>query len=1448
MQLLPTPWPKDNLPPSTASLLSVASRRGLAAAAGPDSVIVARTESIRKAFAAERTGDGQIRAFQPEMTLPLGMRVSQVAFTADENYLVLSAEQGGGLAVYEVDSILKGSTESAFQMPTGGQNLRALVPNPTPDMGEILALATMDGKLMVANLKERNFAKVNNSEALTENVSCISWSARGKQLVAGLGDGSASQFTPQGELKAQIPRPPSLDANHHGRRSCHCKVRSKTLTCAVSSITWLENDVFLIVHNPSNAEPGTPPQSIFHLVTRSKGTQQYMYQKLGDPAPNFGLDRSPPHHFMLRLRDFPPALSDVLIVASTASVDIGMFTKSALPLASDRPSDQITNVFTMTEMADDSRRAQLPISEAMEDTSPIGAALDLSSTDTVARPIPGDEMDFSKTPLPGLLVLNNEGILASWWVVYTDSVRQGTAYPGLAAATGVLGAAPTSTSTISKSSFGQSAFGASTGSTNAFGGSTGIGGGSAFGAPSAISKPSPWGTPAPATSAFGAPAPTAMAVPKPAGGAFGAPAFGAPAFGAPAFGTPSAPAAPAAGKPAFGATGFGQRASPWAAGGAAPATPAFGQSGLGVAAAAAKPAAPFGSAAPTSGGFASFASKPTGFAGVAAPTGGESIFGKPAAGGASAFGKPAESGAAFGGAATAPSTGIFGGGTPSTGSAFGSATPSAGAFGSGGEFKLNSGFTSNALAKDDNEKPAAGTSMFGNGFGKVLGEVEIAPSVPSPEANMEDNVEEPAQPQPLTAVSKAEPSAAKVSDLFGTKPLASAPAAAAPTKAGFSFGTPAAAPQPQTNAPLFGNLSKQTPALGSAFGAPKQEKTTPPPASMPEAPLPPDPSSKPLFGVGESSASSQSADAPLPPDLITAKPKTDSTDAPLPPDFMPSKPAANPAEKEVKIKQEEPEEPVALPAAGDDGDDSAGFSEEEPGNWDESEDEEHEVDDEDDTSKVESHTPEDSPESNQLFSKRSKPTGRQLFGEINKSEPSFPPPQQRESPRSPSPMRSALPPHLRGRPDVNRSVSAPMAASQILGNRAPPSKPEFKETLEHQNDEAERRAKALKQKEIDEAQALVDEDDERTQAFLKSDITPTLRLDEFIAHQDYVGDADKDSVPYQVEAVFRDINSMIDTLGMNSRTLKAFIKGHTEMYRDEERTREDLEKDDEWCLDEIERLSTIIDFNLREELEEGRILDVPAKMNTCQELSKEAMKLRQRKDELQALLSSTLDPDHAALARTQPLTAEQATHQHELRSAFAKLQKQIADAEEALVLLRTKLASVAGINGKAAPGPTVEAVIRTVTKMTAMAEKRSGDIDVLENQMRRLRFSSVGRDSTPTREMSPFNSPMKQSFRQSIAYERPYTPERRIPGNFNQSFSASTRSNQGFSASVRSNQGFSASMRSNQGFATPPRKKLDGFSKDDQTKIKTKVMKRKEVTGMVKKALEKRGSRVYPME
>lgn len=183
----------------------------MVAAAGPDGLVLATTEHVRKAFQGPKNEENDFRPFEAQLKIPMPLRVSQVAFTADETYLIISAETGGGLAVYDVQAMLNGATQSLFEMPTNGQSLRSLAPNPMPDKADLCAVVTNDGNLLMANLKERSFG----SGVLRSQVSCAAWSSKGKQLVAGLADGTVVQMTPDGAVKVEIPKPPAL-GNSHG--------------------------------------------------------------------------------------------------------------------------------------------------------------------------------------------------------------------------------------------------------------------------------------------------------------------------------------------------------------------------------------------------------------------------------------------------------------------------------------------------------------------------------------------------------------------------------------------------------------------------------------------------------------------------------------------------------------------------------------------------------------------------------------------------------------------------------------------------------------------------------------------------------------------------------------------------------------------------------------------------------------------------------------------------------------------------------------------------------------------------------------------------------------------------------------------------------------------------------------------------------------------------------
>ena len=213
VQLFPTAWPDDALPHPTSSLLAVASKKGLLAAAGPSSVIVASTESVRQAFSAD---GGSFKPCTPQLTIEFGTRISQVAISSDESVLVLSAEAGGGFAIYSIDNLMQGNKDPASEISTDGASVRSLVPNPAAEHAELFAVVTFNGQLLAANMKESQFVGGANGKVLKDGVSSVSWSNKGKQLTAGLGNGAAVQMKPDGQVVKEIPRPPGLEGDQHG--------------------------------------------------------------------------------------------------------------------------------------------------------------------------------------------------------------------------------------------------------------------------------------------------------------------------------------------------------------------------------------------------------------------------------------------------------------------------------------------------------------------------------------------------------------------------------------------------------------------------------------------------------------------------------------------------------------------------------------------------------------------------------------------------------------------------------------------------------------------------------------------------------------------------------------------------------------------------------------------------------------------------------------------------------------------------------------------------------------------------------------------------------------------------------------------------------------------------------------------------------------------------------
>lgn len=1183
-----------------------------------------------------------------------------------------------------------------------------------------------------------------------------------------------------------------------------------------------------MAHTASAFNLESASSTTFHVISRQKyvltGQKSpqivFTFRKLPEPCPPFSKSRPPPYSFMRRLKDFPPNLQDLVIVVSTAAPDIGLISRSKVPLTNDLPEDKITNVFTTTTMANDARRAQLPMTEDFNDTSAIGVALDLSSKEKVKRPLPGEDMDESPGPLPGLMVLNHEGVLSFWWLVYADSIRQGQTYSGLslrnlqdqgrpqvaAQQESIFGGGSLKpTSALSQPSFGGTAASAdNVGSVfgkpaaSAFG-TANAAESSGFGTASGLGKqPSPWGTNAssnPATHSS------------------------TPAFGKPAFGNPSNIGANAQGA-AFGmAGGIGARASPWATPSSVTSGRIFGQTGSlgmqsGNAFASGPTANTFGpgiSAPSSSGPFSSFA-KGLGFAAAAARSGTKGGFATGTTG--SLLGSGMDTEASFGE-------------TPKR-----SEQVSKGLKNDG--FVFESSFKGDGTAAKDLPKPDASDSLFGGNFGDNLGKSQTGLSTPPvQEEEMDDS---------LTDDEKSSLGSPIDQELMtpAAKPtVPQSPATIPPPNGGF-FGTQAQSrvtpASVESSAPATSAFVNPTPTTTTPKESPRKPEEVPRPSiettptpiikkesgdggqallkglSTPtsELSLPPESTSKASYTAGDTSSSSKSS----------------VDDAPLPPDFLLSK-------TKIVISKETPQNTSIPPALND----HDGLEDDEGSGIDVAQDLSPITD------------PNQSPKTTPWSSfgaglDKSPPGGlftevarqqtreaKQLFGEIGqKSVPYLPqPPKLQESPRSPSPIRNLLA-EDGFRPVNQRSISAPGRSSKAMANlkvtsgRAavkysiPPS-PE-----DHQKQGPDHILAQKAQESTEDEQDLSDREDERVREELATEVEATKTLGAFVAHQDYVGTVNKPGIPGQIETVYRDINSMIDTLGYNARSLTAFIRGHSELYQEGGRSRKDLETED-WCLLEIEDLG-VIESQLSEQLEEGRLRAVQEKMDQCRELGQALNKIRSKRFEITNFIDAKSGSKEIEARNLVPLNPKQTSMQHRLRKEFSDIQKGIADAEESVSMLKAKLASQETNNSKTQSfkKPTVEAVTSTIKKMTSMVEKRNLDIDILETQMQRLRFSST---SSNVRETSPFfgsSASAKKSFSSRKSGLNIQGESKHISDNLSGKFRRSLVENGSTS------------------------KAMSNVTSEEVEKYRLKVERRKAVNEMVKKAILSSGPRIRVLD
>jgi nucleoporin NUP159 len=150
--------------------------------------------------------------FAPDVTLPVP-RLCQIAFSADEDFLVISGESGGGLAVFAVDDLLQQKKEPELQIETANTPVRAIRMNPNPEFAHYALVVLESGRMDLVDITSKVTTTIQN-----EGVTCASWSTKGKAFVAGLADGTAIAFkVGDKDAFARIPRPKNPGEGYTGK-------------------------------------------------------------------------------------------------------------------------------------------------------------------------------------------------------------------------------------------------------------------------------------------------------------------------------------------------------------------------------------------------------------------------------------------------------------------------------------------------------------------------------------------------------------------------------------------------------------------------------------------------------------------------------------------------------------------------------------------------------------------------------------------------------------------------------------------------------------------------------------------------------------------------------------------------------------------------------------------------------------------------------------------------------------------------------------------------------------------------------------------------------------------------------------------------------------------------------------------------------------------------------
>ncbi|KAJ3069210.1 hypothetical protein HDU98_007720 [Podochytrium sp. JEL0797] len=318
-----------------------------------------------------------------------GDHVCQIRLNASHETVCIGFNSGK-ILLYQAASLAKGHNTPFKSFECPNQEDFVMLPNPEAYPTKC-AILCAGGAVFMLDMESAEFAPLSSLEDIT----CMCWSRKGKQLAVGGLKGVVQQVTLQGVIKNTIPPPPN------------CAEDSMT----VQHILWLEDKTFVVVYQIEE-------EAHAYVITQSgkaKTGISTTYTKLEDPCPFPAEGRLRANYFNSLVTSMGD-ISYLIPYANFASTEFGFLALQ-------------NGAWNKWILGDSS--ISLPFDKNDDDTYPMGLDMDFTSTDLLKSTHP-DQPDLPAGPL--LYVLNSAGCLLVYHLVDTTAAGRDVVCNGMIAA------------------------------------------------------------------------------------------------------------------------------------------------------------------------------------------------------------------------------------------------------------------------------------------------------------------------------------------------------------------------------------------------------------------------------------------------------------------------------------------------------------------------------------------------------------------------------------------------------------------------------------------------------------------------------------------------------------------------------------------------------------------------------------------------------------------------------------------------------------------------------------------------------------------------------------------------------------------------------------------------------------------------------------------------------